>query len=112
MLFLLFKISLIQRNTRKMSLGVKKVLIVFTDGRSSGHVYKPSQQLKNVGVVIYSVGIGSGIDMSELKTIASLPTNNHVFLLRNFHELSTLEKNISHSACNGNISKCVQIITQ
>ncbi|XP_028390644.1 uncharacterized protein LOC114515560 [Dendronephthya gigantea] len=80
--------------------GVKKVLIIFTDGRSSGHVYQPSQQLKNIGVVIYSIGIGSGIHLSELRTMASPPANNHVFLLSNFHELSTLEKNISHSACN------------
>ena len=84
-------------------------MIVFTDGQSSGHVYKPSQQLKNVGVVIYSIGIGSGIDISELETMASPPASNHVFLLRNFHELSTLEKNISHSACNGNVLKFVQI---
>ena len=107
MLFLLFRISLIQSHTLEMSLGVKKVLIVFTDGQSSGRVHQPSQQLKIDGVVIYSIGIGSGIDISELKNMASLPANNHVFLLRNFHELSTLEKNISHSVCNGNISKCV-----
>ena len=89
-----------------LSLGIKKVLIVFTDGQSSGRVHQPSQRLKNDGVVIYSIGIGSGIDISELKSMASPPANNHVFLLRNFHELSTLEKNISHSACNGNVLRC------
>ncbi|XP_028390643.1 uncharacterized protein LOC114515559 [Dendronephthya gigantea] len=82
--------------------GVKKVLIVFTDGHSTGNVYQPSQQLKNIGVVIYSIGIGSGIHFSELKTMASPPANNHVYLLRNFYGLSTLEKNISYSACNDN----------
>lgn len=84
-----------------ISSGTKKILIVFTDGQSFGSVKQPSEQLKKIGVVMYSIGIGSGIRESELKTMASPPAKDHVFLLRNFQELSSLEQNISYSACNG-----------
>ncbi|XP_028419161.1 cubilin-like [Dendronephthya gigantea] len=78
----------------------KKILIVFTDGQIHESFEQPSQELKNIGVVIYSIGIGSGIDVSELETMASPASKDHVFLLRNFYELSALEQNISYSACN------------
>ncbi|XP_028390639.1 matrilin-2-like [Dendronephthya gigantea] len=81
--------------------GIKRILIVFTDGRSSGNVYYPSQQLKNMGVVIFSIGVGSGIDVLQLETMASSPAKDHVFLLRNFSEFAHLAHNISFIACNG-----------
>ncbi|XP_028415702.1 fibrillin-2-like [Dendronephthya gigantea] len=85
--------------------GVKKVLIVFTDGRSSANVYQPAQQLKNIGVIIFSIGIGSGINVLELKTMASAPADDHVFLLNNFNEFSSLVQNLSFSVCNGNATR-------
>ncbi|XP_028412675.1 uncharacterized protein LOC114535596 [Dendronephthya gigantea] len=85
--------------------GVKKVLIVFTDGQSSGNVSQPAQQLKNIGVIIFSIGIGSGIDVLELKTMASPPVDDHVFLLHNFNEFSSLVQNLLFSVCN-DINEC------
>ncbi|XP_028415701.1 matrilin-2-like [Dendronephthya gigantea] len=85
--------------------GVKKVLIVFTDGQSSANVYHPAQQLKNIGVIIFSIGIGSGINVLELRTMASAPADDHVFLLNNFNEFSSLVQNLSFSVCNGNATR-------
>jgi hypothetical protein len=81
-------------------LDARKVLIVLTDGQSSG-VDQPAQQLKSIGVIIFSIGVGSGIRVSELETMASPPADEHVYLLKNFNELSTLAEKLSSSTCNG-----------
>ncbi|XP_028413546.1 ZP domain-containing protein-like [Dendronephthya gigantea] len=78
----------------------RKVLIVLTDGQSSGSVDQPAQNLKNIGVNIFSVGVGSGIDQSELETMGSAPADEHVYMLSNFNEFSTLAKKMSRTTCN------------
>ena len=84
-------------------LDARKVLIVLTDGQSSGNVDQPAQQLKNIGVIIFSVGVGSGIRQSELETMASAPVDEHVFTLKNFNEFSTLAAKMSTTTCNGRV---------
>ena len=84
-------------------LDARKVLIILTDGHSSDSVNQPSQQLKNIGVIIFSIGVGSGVNEEQLETMASPPTDEHVYLLDNFDELSTLAEKISTKACNGNV---------
>ena len=84
-------------------LDARKILIVLTDGQSSGSVNQPSQELKNIGVIIFSVGVGSGINEEELETMASPPADEHVYLLDNFNELSTLAEKMSTKTCNGNV---------
>ena len=81
--------------------GTKRVLIVLTDGKSSDSVKLPSQELKDFGIVIYSIGVGSGVDVNELRTMASPPVDNHVYLLQNFNEFATLAQNMSSSTCTG-----------
>ncbi|XP_028390636.1 matrilin-2-like, partial [Dendronephthya gigantea] len=98
------------RNGARIS-GIKRILIVFTDGKSSGNVYYPSQQLKNMGVVIFSIGVGSGIDVLELKTMASSPAKDHVFLLHNFNHFAHLAHNMSFNACNGNTTNITHVST-
>ena len=85
-------------------LDAKQVLIVLTDGQSGGRVDQPAQQLKGIGVTIFSIGVGSGIRVQELETIASSSVNEHVYLLANFNELSALAEKMSSSTCNGTIN--------
>jgi hypothetical protein len=82
-------------------LGVNSVLIVLTDGQSSGGVEGPAEKLKNAGVIIFSVGIGQNINTDELSSMASQPKEQRVILLENFQELSTLAKKMSSTTCNG-----------
>ena len=82
-------------------LGVNKVLIILTDGQSSGGVEGPAGKLKNAGVIVFSVGIGQNINMDELYAMASQPKEQRVILLENFQELSTLAKKMSSTTCNG-----------
>ncbi len=77
--------------------------MILTDGYSnSGQVWWPARQLKNSGVVIFSVGIGqSGLSTQELRDMASDPVNQHVITLDNFSQLSWLAGRMSSQTCNG-----------
>ena len=61
-----------------------RVAIVFTDGRSISpcSTARAAQDVHAAGIVIYSFDIGSGIDTSELNTIAS--SSRNVFHISSF----------------------------
>ena len=81
-------------------LETKKVLIIITDGHG-GQVDGPARQLKNSGVVIFAVGVGSYVSMHDLYQMASQPVHKHVVQLGSFSQLSSLSKTISEGACKG-----------
>ena len=75
--------------------------MILTDGYGGGQVSWPARQLKNAGVVIFSVGIGQSISLNELRDMASEPAVQHVITLSNFTELERLAKQMSSQTCNG-----------
>ncbi len=64
--------------------GVPKVLVVVTDGRSTGTepLSEAVKGLRKKGVIIYSVGIGDRISMQELKDISR--TERDIFISKDF----------------------------
>ena len=77
------------------------MLIVLTDGQSLDAVEQPAQRLKNDKVIIYSIGVGAGVSNTQLNKTASLPSNEHVFLLNNFEVLGSFASGISTTICKG-----------
>ena len=76
------------------------MLVILTDGNSNtGQVWLPAQQLKNLGIVIFSVGIGS-VSRYELQLMASDPASEHVITLSNFTHLTWLAERMSSKTCN------------
>ena len=71
-------------NNARTSQGIPRVAIVFTDGQSTLPIAtaQAAQLVHDAGIVVYSFGIGSGIDTTELDTIASSTRN--VFLISSF----------------------------
>ena len=71
-------------NNSRTSQGVPRVAIVFTDGKSNppNSTAPVAQLVHDAGIVVYSFGIGSGINCTELDTIAS--SSNNVFVISNF----------------------------
>ncbi|CAG5118377.1 unnamed protein product, partial [Candidula unifasciata] len=78
---------------------VQKIAIVFTDGQSNNKTATQEQStlLKNSGVLVLSVGIGSGVDQAELQTIASVPGD--VFEVSDFNVLNTIQKEVTNRTC-------------
>ena len=77
---------------------LKSPSFVSPDGRSFDNVITPSNNLKNAGVIVYTVGIGS-IDVSELRDISSDPDDEHVFLLNSFRDAAGFVDFLSVTTC-------------
>ena len=85
--------------------GIPKVAVLLTDGYSNGRaVAGPASQLRNIGVNIFSIGVGHNVNPSELNTIATDPDSTHVFLMNSFNDLAGWVDKLSAVSCDG---KCI-----
>lgn len=75
-----------------MRTNVPHVLLVITDGKSYNAelTRKQAQYLKDDGIVIFALGIGSGIEMTELKAMVSM--EQYVFLFSSVRQMLPSDK--------------------
>ncbi|XP_063338109.1 integrin alpha-M-like [Pelmatolapia mariae] len=79
---------------------VKKVLIVITDGQSNDRydLGNAAQLAGNQNIVRFAIGVGNAFIQpeakKELRTIASSPSDNHVFQVENFNALEIIRQNL------------------
>ena len=52
---------------------------------------------------VFAVGVGSGVDKSELNGIATDPDNTHVLTVQDFTQLNQITATLKNKACDGNI---------
>ena len=84
---------------------IPKVAVLLTDGYSNGGaVAGPASQLRNIGVNIFSIGVGHYVNPSELNTIATDPDSTHVFRMNSFNDLAGWVDKLSAVSCDG---KCI-----
>ena len=85
----------------------KHILIVLTDGQSRipGDTLSQAQLAKSEGIEIFSVGIGSGVNINELNGIASDPDSTHVLTVSDFSAASfaSIIQQLNQGICTGNI---------
>lgn len=62
-----------------------------------------AQTARDNGLIMYTVGIGSGVDQSELQEIASQPDGRHMFQAQNFDTLDSLSDLLATKICNGTL---------
>ncbi|XP_034563343.1 LOW QUALITY PROTEIN: integrin alpha-M-like [Notolabrus celidotus] len=80
--------------------GVKKVLIVVTDGQSNGgeNLQTAVNNAERKKIVRFAIGVGNAFSKStargELETIASSPQANHIFQVRNFAALENIRQSL------------------
>ncbi|KAK6190895.1 hypothetical protein SNE40_002665 [Patella caerulea] len=91
-------IDMISKDGRK---GVETIGIVITDGisKNKSETTRLANLAKNIGVDMYSVGVGSGkdLDESELKTIASKPEQS--IISETFNSLSVTLTDLLPKIC-------------
>ena len=61
-----------------------------------------AEELRSNDIDIYTVGIGAGIDRTELKDIASDPSSRYFYQADNFDSAQTLANFLGPRICNGN----------
>ena len=84
---------------RPLSHGVPRVAVLLTDGKSN--LYRLDsipQQLKDSGVVVYSVGIGN-IELNELLLISSDPDQLYVYLLESYADAGSFVELMGATLC-------------
>lgn len=79
--------------------GVAKIAVVITDGQSNNKIetLKEAEKLRNSGVIIFSVGVGDGVDRSELSGMAS--RSSYVFDVATFSALDSIRDRLTKTAC-------------
>ena len=83
--------------------GIPDMLVVITDGYSKDSVSEPAQRLRDSGVTIFSVGIGRGYNVEQLRDMATDPDSQHVYKA-DFNNLDTIVKSLKDRACMGRYS--------
>ncbi|KAK3780684.1 hypothetical protein RRG08_015474 [Elysia crispata] len=78
-----------------------QIVVVITDGQSNepNKTVLAAQRVRDKGVTVFSIGVGSGIDIVELKAIASDPDSSHVFLVDGYNALQKILAQVEKSAC-------------
>ncbi|XP_076472733.1 matrilin-1-like [Babylonia areolata] len=81
--------------------GVPDICVVLTDGRSNSYSLTASEASlsRNAGITIFSIGIGSGIPVTELNEMATDPDADHVFSVSGFSGLSGIMTAFHSQAC-------------
>ena len=79
--------------------------MVITDGKSSSSsataTAADNARLNNIAML--AVGVGSGIDMNELQSIADDPDSSNTFFVNNFDQLASISNQIIQRACQGKL---------
>lgn len=79
-------------STRGDRSGVKNVLIMVTDGKSTVQPQNTIPQATNAksqGIEIYSIGIGPDVNPAEIEGMASTPTQGHVIYVQGPSDVAT-----------------------
>lgn len=89
---------------RPKELGVPRVLVLLTDGRSTSGmdaIVNSSFLLRQDGVTIFVIGIGKNVNKQELNIIASDPDADHVASSKSFAEIGKMVEKMRESSCYG-----------
>lgn len=79
---------------------------MITDGKQTTtlaytRLSEASRGMKNKGVIVYAVGVGSGADAAELEEIAS--GSKYVYTSASFKDLQNIAPEIRKRLCGGNL---------
>ena len=78
--------------------GRKSKLILLTDGPSNDDIKMPSKWLRDNGVEIFVIGLGKGYDDTQLRDIASMPSDQHIFY-KEYDDLRNSVQEIRNKVC-------------
>lgn len=81
---------------------VPRVLVVFVSGMLSGDFTKISQDLRDEGVIIIAIGVGSGYSVDQLNSLASQPSAVYVLTVSFVEHIDTMEGVCGGAIAGGN----------
>uniref|UniRef100_A0A3B3X1D4 Collagen, type XIV, alpha 1a n=1 Tax=Poecilia mexicana TaxID=48701 RepID=A0A3B3X1D4_9TELE len=78
--------------------GVPKIGILITDGKSQDDVVPPAESLRKAGVELFAIGVKNA-DENELRSIASEPHHTHVYNVADFNIMSSIVEGLTKTVC-------------
>ncbi|XP_037836071.1 collagen alpha-1(XIV) chain isoform X2 [Kryptolebias marmoratus] len=78
--------------------GVPKIGILITDGKSQDDVIPPAESLREAGVELFAIGVKNA-DENELRSIASEPEDTHVYNVADFNVMSSIVEGLTKRVC-------------
>lgn len=76
----------------------KKILIFITDGDAI-ITDEPGQLLRNMGVAVYAIGVGSNVNTNNLDKIATSVAHRYIVL--SFSLINDIKQRLASQACEG-----------
>ena len=80
--------------------GVPRIAFILTDGRATLAFEQDAENLKDLDVNVYAIGIGDNIDVPELVQIASSPSDQYVSTISGYSSISSLVSEAMTKICN------------
>ncbi|CAL8273844.1 unnamed protein product [Merluccius merluccius] len=91
-------INYVTNHLFKPSIPGRNFLVIITDGQSYDEIAGPAKNAQKRGITVFSVGV-AWAPMQDLKSMASAPTDRHVFFSRDFSGLSAFPEALVRSVC-------------
>uniref|UniRef100_A0A4W6BTA5 Collagen type XIV alpha 1 chain n=1 Tax=Lates calcarifer TaxID=8187 RepID=A0A4W6BTA5_LATCA len=88
--------------------GIPNVLVVLTDGRSQDDVNKVSKEMQMEGYIVFAIGFADA-DYGELVSIASKPSDRHVFFVDDLDAFKKIEEKLVTFVCEAATATCPSI---
>lgn len=82
-------------------LGVSRIAVVLTDGKSQDEVLKAAEAARKKGVILFAIGVGSETEEVELRDIANKPFSKYVFSVEDYKAISRIIQVIRQKLCEG-----------
>ncbi|XP_069566387.1 collagen alpha-1(XIV) chain-like isoform X2 [Brachyistius frenatus] len=88
--------------------GIPNVLVVLTDGRSQDDVNKVSKEMQMEGYIVFAIGFADA-DYGELVSIASKPSDRHVFFVDDLDAFKKIEEKLVTFVCEAATATCPSV---
>ncbi|KAM8841502.1 collagen alpha-1(XIV) chain isoform 2-T2 [Spinachia spinachia] len=88
--------------------GIPNVLVVLTDGRSQDDVNKVSKEMQMEGFIVFAIGFADA-DYGELVSIASKPSDRHVFFVDDLDAFTKIEEKLVTFVCEAATATCPSV---
>ncbi|XP_060948245.1 LOW QUALITY PROTEIN: collagen alpha-1(XIV) chain-like [Limanda limanda] len=88
--------------------GIPNVLVVLTDGRSQDDVNKVSKEMQMEGYIVFAIGFADA-DYGELVSIASSPSDRHVFFVDDLDAFKKIEEKLVTFVCEAATATCPSV---
>lgn len=82
-------------------LGISRIAVVLTDGKSQDEVLKAAEAARKKGVILFAIGVGSETEEAELRDIANKPFSKYVFSVEDYKAISRIIQVIRQKLCEG-----------